>query len=289
MRSVNVAPRPRPSLDAMSWPPCPRTRPAAIASPSPIPPNRCEMLPSACSKALKIRVRASASIPMPLSVQLKMKSAPSSALCRRIFPACAVNLTALRKTFQMTCCMRTASAFTCESAAPKSMSILSSFLSMSCLSMSTTCMTSAWTSTTANTRLSLPAEMELRSERSSMRRDSSATLRLIMGSKPANFAGTSANRSSNSAADMMAPRGVLSSCERTARNRVLAVSARSAASRAMVTRWITSAVAARSCTWRKTIPIRAWRKPKAPAFWPADQGTLFPRTTSSQLRKLRRG
>ena len=120
VQTMNVAPRPPPSLRASTEPSCISTRLLTMESPSPRPPWRRVVEASACRKRSNTNGRKLGSMPCPLSLTL------ISAACRTLHvalnlaraktvtkpPVGRVNLMAFVSRFQNTCCSRPGSPLT---------------------------------------------------------------------------------------------------------------------------------------------------------------------------------
>ena len=90
LRTMNSAPRFRPSLRASSAPPCLETRLRTTASPIPNPPYWRRQLASTWVYGSKMLDSIWLGIPMPVSLTVRIRSRPSLRACTEISPAFSV-------------------------------------------------------------------------------------------------------------------------------------------------------------------------------------------------------
>ena len=105
-RTRNVVPRPSPSLDTSTDPPCISTMCRTIDRPIPRPPVFLVVPASACRNRSNTCGRNSGLMPTPESLTSRQTNAPRRATWTCTVPSRGVNFTALASRFHTTCCRR---------------------------------------------------------------------------------------------------------------------------------------------------------------------------------------
>jgi hypothetical protein len=227
-RTVKVAPCPRPGLSAVTRPAWSSTRCRTMASPSPSPLARLEMLASDWRNRSKTCGRNSGVIPSPVS--LTTISTLESTRSRRIStrPPRGVNLIPFATRFHTTCWRRAGSPETgpaCESRTEWTRTPLASAIGLSDSRADSIAVAGmrGWTSSRI-----VPVMMRETSRRSSMTRACARAFRSITSTAWRSRASLRSVRRSTCAHPRMALSGVRSSCETVARNSSLSWPASSA-------------------------------------------------------------
>jgi hypothetical protein len=214
-RTVNVEPRPSPSLAACTVPPCISASRFTSVSPMPSPPRERSMVWCACTNRSKIRGSISAGMPTPESTTRTTASSPSRPTNTLTVRSPCENLSAFDSRLPTICSRRTASPCTQQGSDTRSMR---PWLALPEAMVATDAFTLSARFTTVRLSTILPVTARPTSSRSSTSRAMCSTWRLMMPVARSAIGSECPMMPSACTAPWMAPSGLRSSCASIARN-----------------------------------------------------------------------